>query len=90
MCETLTTIQSAAFVLDSTPRNARLDRLRRAVSEAGPNGVSREAVNKLFSGKLRSDELDELAAMLCQDGDYEQRQIPTGGRPTSVLARRVK
>lgn len=83
-------IASAAFVLDSSPRDSRSDKLRRAVTEAGAAGLSRDEVMKLFARKLSAAELDDLAEQLCQDGDYEQVTMATKGRPTTRLIRRPK
>lgn len=83
-------IASAAYVLDTSPRDRRLDKLCRAVTEAGKAGLSRDDAMKLFARKLSAAQLNDLAEQLCQGGDYEQLSIATGGRPTTRLVRRPR
>jgi Protein of unknown function (DUF3987) len=73
-------VDSAKYVLDRQLRDPRLDRLRRAVTTAGPAGLSRSKVSALFSRNLAKDVLDELLAILTEDGDYERFETPTAGR----------
>jgi hypothetical protein len=85
-------IASARYVLDPAPRDVNLDKLRRAVDEAGMAGLSREEAVKLFSGHLTKSDMDELISRLTADGSYAAESLPTGGRPKTVLraARKAK
>jgi hypothetical protein len=85
-------ITSARYVLDPSPRDIRLDRLRRAVDEAGDGGLTRDQAVNLFGRHLPKAGLDELISRLTQDGAYAERSVPSGGRPTTVivLARKAK
>lgn len=78
-------IASARYVLDPAPRDVNLDKLRRAVDEAGMAGLTREAAGKVFSGHVTKSDLDDLIARLIADGTYTKEIIPTGGRPREVL-----
>ncbi len=78
-------IASARYVLDPAPRDLKLDKLRRAVDEAGMAGLSLTDARNVFAGHITRDEMDNLIAMLTGDGSYIQEEIRTGGRPRTVL-----
>lgn len=78
-------IASARYVLDASVRDPQLDKLRRAVDEAGQAGLDRTQARIIFSGKLTQSEMDELIARLTADGSYTAESIPTGGKPKTVL-----
>jgi len=78
-------IASARYVLDPAPRDVSLDKLRRAVDEAGMAGLTRDDAVKLFSGHVSKSEMDDLIGRLTSDGSYAAQSIPTGGRPKTVL-----
>jgi len=78
-------IASARYVLDPAPRDVNLDKLRRAVDEAGMAGLAREAAGKVFSGHLTRGELDDLVTRLTADGSYIAERVGTGGRPRTIL-----
>ena len=82
-------IASAGYVLDRQIRDPRLDRIRREVDAAGERGLSRSAVSGLFSRNLTKEVLDELLVQLTGDGDYEECQIATRGRPAQTYRRTV-
>jgi len=83
-------IDTARYVLDGRRRDARMDRLRRAVDAAGDAGLSKAQVSALFSRKLSSTVLGELLADLISTGDYELTRLPTAGRPAEVYRRAKK
>jgi hypothetical protein len=81
-------IASARYVLDRQARDPRLDRIRRAVDEAGQAGLSRSAISALFSRNLSKAVLEELLAALTDDDEYEESQTATRGRPAQIYRRR--
>jgi Bifunctional DNA primase/polymerase, N-terminal/Protein of unknown function (DUF3987) len=83
-------IASARYVLGSQHRDPRMERLIRAISEAGADGVTRAQVSALFSRKLSSAVLDTLLGELIEGGGVEVIQISTGGRAASVYRRSGK
>jgi hypothetical protein len=80
-------IASARYVLGGQHRDPRLDRLTRAITEAGQAGITRAQVSALFSRNLSSAVLDELLADLVDGGTCEVLHVPTGGRAASVYRR---
>lgn len=82
-------LASARYALDPGKRNPPLDRLRRAVDEAYPDGLSGTEVRNLFHGHLRKRELQKLVNLICESEEYEKRIVPTGGRPREELCRVV-
>lgn len=83
-------IASAKFVLDVTPRDPRLDRLRRAIDSAGNRGISKKDMFGLFARNLTKDQLDALTTELTNEGDYEWTRVQTGGRPAEALRRKPR
>lgn len=81
-------IASARYVLDRQARNPRLDRIRRAVDEAGAEGLARTEISGLFSRNLPKATLGELLAELVADEQYEETQKATRGRPALTYRRR--
>ena len=82
-------IASARYALDPGKRDPHLDRLRRAVDEAYPDGLSGEQVQDLFNRHLGKAALRKLVGRLCEEEEYEKVRIPTGGRPREELRRVV-
>jgi hypothetical protein len=82
-------IGSAVYVLDKQMRDPRLDRIRRAIDSAGPEGIGRTDISGLFSRNVTKQQLDELLATLTATGQYEAITAATGGRP-SVRYRRTQ
>jgi hypothetical protein len=80
-------IASARYALDPGKRDPRLDRLRRAVDEAYPAGLSGEQVRDIFNRHLTKAELLRLVKRLCEEDEYEKSKVPTGGRPREELRR---
>ncbi len=78
-------IASAAFVFDSSVRDPRLDKLRRAVDEARAAGLTDSQVSAVFNRHLLARARRELIATLTADGAYVYEKIETGGRPSGVL-----
>jgi hypothetical protein len=79
---------SARYALDGSPRDARLDKLLRAVTEAGISGLDRTQASALFSGHAKRNELDALwRAAAARDG-LEEVIEQTGGRPRTILRAR--
>ena len=78
-------IASARYVLDPAPRDVKLDKLRRAVDEAGMAGMSRAEARNVFAGHASKDDMDRLIEQLTADGSYIQEEIRTDGRPRTVL-----
>jgi hypothetical protein len=74
-------IASAVFVLDKQMRDPKLDRIRRAIDTAGPQGIGRTDISGLFSRNVTKQHLDELLATLTATGQYEAAAVPSGGRP---------
>jgi hypothetical protein len=83
-------IASARFILDPAPRDVRLDKLRRAVDEAGEDGLALDQISELFGRHLPKEDREELITKLLGDSAYTRRQVPTGGRPKQVLLRARK
>jgi hypothetical protein len=81
-------ISTARYVLDHQSRNPRLDRIRRAVSSNGEDGLTRTAISALFSRNVDKPTLDELLAQLTADGTYERFEVRTGGRPAEAYRRK--
>ncbi|WP_395695267.1 hypothetical protein [Nocardioides sp.] len=77
---------TVAHVWGATLGNARLDKLYRALSEAGPTGLSKTEVSRLFSNDLKKDELDSLINQLVDAGLASRRSEATGGRPLERLS----
>ncbi len=75
---------SARFVLGRTARNPQLDRIRRALDAAGPDGMTRSEISGLFSRNVQAAALDALLAELTADGTYEESERRTGGRPAAI------
>lgn len=73
-------INSAIFVLDKQLRDPKLDRIRRAIDGAGPDGATRTEISALFSRNLPKAQLDERLNHLLATGEYESYTAPTGGR----------
>ena len=57
-----------------------LDRLALALVDAGPDGLTRTAINAVFLGHLSADELDALLARLEAAGAVRSVRVPTAGR----------
>jgi hypothetical protein len=83
-------LASARYVLGSLHRDPRMDRLTRAVTEAGQAGLTRTQISALFGRNLPSAALDELLAELVASGGYEVIETPTGGRAATVYRRAVR
>jgi hypothetical protein len=78
-------IASAAYALDPAPHDVRLDKMLRAVMEAGAAGIDRTQASALFSGHAKKAELDVLwHAAAARDG-YAEVSEQTGGRPRTIL-----
>ena len=78
-------IASAAYAMDPAPHDVRLDKLLRAVTEAGAAGIDRTQASALFSGHAKKAELDVLwHAAAARDG-YAEVSEQTGGRPRTIL-----
>lgn len=75
---------SARYVLGSQLRDPRMERLTRAITEAGEQGLTRTQISALYSRKLTSALLDELLDELVAVGGYEVIQVQTGGRSAAV------
>jgi hypothetical protein len=60
-----------------------LDRLALALFDAGPEGLTRSAVNGVFDGHLAAEELDALLARLETAGAVRSVRVPTDGRPAT-------
>lgn len=82
-------IASARHVLDRRHRDPRLDRIRRALDGAGPDGLTRTQVSELFSRNLKRDQLDLLLEELLRDDTYEKSEIRGAGRPAVTYRRRL-
>jgi hypothetical protein len=78
-------IASARYVLDPAPRDVNLDKLRRAVDEAGLAGLDRTQARNVFSGKLPQTEMNDLITRLTADGSYTAETLRTPGRPKTIL-----
>jgi hypothetical protein len=83
-------VSTAQYVLDHQSRNPRLDRIRRAVSSAGSDGLTRTAISALFSRNVDKAKLDQLLAELVAAGVYERFEVRTGGRPAEAYRRTTK
>jgi hypothetical protein len=81
---------TAHFVLQSVSGDARLDRIRRAVIDAGGDGLSRTEISGLFSRNLAADVLNELLDRLLEDHDFELAERPTAGRTATHYRRKQK
>jgi hypothetical protein len=78
-------VASARFVLDPAPRDVNLDKLRRAVDEAGLAGLDRTQARNVFSGKLDQEAMNDLISRLTADGSYIAETLKTPGRPKTIL-----
>jgi DnaB-like helicase N terminal domain/Protein of unknown function (DUF3987) len=83
-------IASAKYVLDQQGRDPQMDRIRRSIDGAGPAGLSRTEISKLFSGNLPAVKLDALLGELLGGDDYERFEVKTGGRPAERYRRSTK
>lgn len=77
-------VTSAGYVLRGMHRDPRAERLTRAITAAGPAGLSRTAVSALFSRRLPPEALDELLAPLLESGKFTEITEQTGGRPVTA------
>lgn len=82
-------VASAKYVLDRRLRDPRMDRVRRAIDQAGPRGLGRTEISDLFSRNVAKKVLDEILADLTTAGGYEEFQAPTSGRPATRYRRVV-
>ena len=73
-------VASAKYALSGIHRDPRLNRLTRAVTEAGQAGLTRTQVSALFSRNLTAAALDDLLGKLAADDGYEVIRPETGGR----------
>ncbi|MBB3038985.1 DUF3987 domain-containing protein [Hoyosella altamirensis] len=77
-------IESAKYVLAGMAVDPRLDRINRALADAGHEGLSRSDISALFSRHLKADVLDELLNDLVEAGTVEMFRLSTGrGRPSA-------
>jgi hypothetical protein len=78
-------------VFGGTTGNPRLGQLIEYVNNAGAAGVTRTVIGReLFRNHLTADEISKLLADLLEvgEGDYESVEVPTGGRPRTVVRRK--
>lgn len=68
---------------DKTTGDPRLDRIRRAIADAGPAGLSRTDIANLFGRNLARTLLDELLLRLDADPEFDTVTTSTGGRPST-------
>lgn len=75
---------TAEFVLSSTRRDPRVDRIRRAIYESA-DGVTRSQIRDMFGRNLKADVLGGLLAeVVVGDGSIEVvEDHRTGGRPST-------
>lgn len=80
---------SIAYVWGVSFGDAKLDKLWTAVQEAGPKGLTRDAMHTLFSKNGSSENYDRYAAALVGRGlaRVETRRSGGRGRPPEVLIR---
>lgn len=76
-------IESAHYVLGDTTGNPRIDRIRRALADAGDDGLSRTDISALFGRNLPRTALDELLAQVTEDPAFTATSKSTGGRPST-------
>lgn len=82
-------LASVNHIFGGTVGNPRLGQLMEYVDGAGLEGVNRTKIARdLFRNHLSRRELDQLMAALTDLEDYEVAEIPTAGRPKTVVRRR--
>jgi hypothetical protein len=77
-------IGSARYVLGRTSRNPDLEKIRRAIGTAGPDGISRSEVSALFSRNKSAATLEALLNELTASDGFEKFFCPTHGRPAEA------
>lgn len=77
--------ESAVWTFGATLGSGDLDALFAAVAAAGPAGLSRTEVSKLFSNNRDREELNDLVSELVGRGLVQAETEQTGGRPRHVL-----
>ena len=77
-------IGSARFILGHTTRNPDLDKIRRAIGTAGPDGITRSEISALFSRNKSAATLDALLNELTANDGAEKFLRPTHGRPAEA------
>ena len=78
-------IRSAVFVLDKQMRDPKLDRIRRSIDTAGPEGIGRTDISALFSRNVTKQQLDELLNALTGTGQYEAFAAASTGNTSPVV-----
>ena len=76
---------SARYALDGSPRDVRLDKLLRAVTEAGSAGLDRTGASALFARHVGRGEMDRLWRDAAARDGYAEETVPTSGRPRAIL-----
>jgi hypothetical protein len=76
---------SVAHIWGASLGDPRMDVLIRAVGAAGPSGLTRAEMYKVFSNNLRKEQVDELAQRAVTQGYAVATTRETGGRPAQVL-----
>ena len=77
-------IGSARYVLGRTSRNPDLDKIRRAIGTAGPDGIFASEVSALFSRNKSAARLEALLNELTASDGFEKFFRPTHGRPAEA------
>ncbi len=83
-------LSSVRHVFGGAVGNPLLGRLIEYVDGAGAEGTSRTKIAKdLFRNHITSSEMDRLLGDLLAMGRYESVEIPTGGRPKTLVRRKL-
>lgn len=80
---------TVAHVWGMTLGDPRADKLHAALVAAGPNGLSRSEIDKLFGKNLAAEAIDRVSNLLVERELVTRRVLATGGRPRDVLVLRT-
>lgn len=73
-------IDTATYVFGDTAGTGDLGKLSQALRSAGPKGMARTDISKLFSGNRPADKLTALVVELVSSGDAKEHTVATGQR----------
>jgi hypothetical protein len=82
------TFASAGFIFGDATGDTVADRIREALKEAGPLGLSRTAIRDLFKRHVMSERIGQALAQLQASGLAEMRTEVTEGRSIEIWSAR--
>ena len=82
------TFTSAAYIFGDATGDTVADRIREALKEAGPLGISRTAIRDLLQRHVNSKRIGQVLAQLQENGLAESRTEVTEGRSIEIWSAR--